>query len=181
MPGTELDNKQELSLALAAPGHSCAPLTDAKIGSEQCSNLPSSYHKPGAGIWESLSHHFSLSCTGEGNGNPLQCSCLENPRDGGAWWAAVHGVAPSRTRLKRLSSSSHHHLPVFKSFHHSKTLSHAHSWQIPAPLPSPGQLLFCLLSPQSCLFWIFNVICNLLHLASFVQCNVFWSSCSAAA
>ena len=40
------------------------------------------------------------------NGNPLQCSCLENPRDGGAWWAAVHGVAQSRTRLKRLSSSS---------------------------------------------------------------------------
>uniref|UniRef100_A0A8B9Y8T5 Uncharacterized protein n=1 Tax=Bos mutus grunniens TaxID=30521 RepID=A0A8B9Y8T5_BOSMU len=50
--------------------------------------------------------HFSLSCIGEGNGNPLQCSCLENPRDGGAWWAAVYGVAQSRTRLKRLSSSS---------------------------------------------------------------------------
>ena len=43
--------------------------------------------------------HFSLSCIGEGNGNPLRCSCLENPRDGGAWWAAVHGVAKSRTRL----------------------------------------------------------------------------------
>ena len=43
---------------------------------------------------------------GEGNGNPLQCCCLENPRDGGAWWAAVYGVAQSRTRLKRLSSSS---------------------------------------------------------------------------
>ena len=50
--------------------------------------------------------HFSLSCIGEGNGNPLQCSCLENPRDGGAWWAAVSGVARSRTRLQRLSSSS---------------------------------------------------------------------------
>ena len=50
--------------------------------------------------------HFSLSCIGEGNGNPLQCSCLENPRDGGAWWAAVDGVAQSRTWLKRLSSSS---------------------------------------------------------------------------
>ena len=48
----------------------------------------------------------SLSRTGEGNGNPLQCSCLENPRDGGPWWAAVYGVAQSRTRLKRLSSSS---------------------------------------------------------------------------
>ena len=46
------------------------------------------------------------SCIGEGNGNPLQCSCLENPRDRGAWWAAVYGVAQSRTRLKRLSSSS---------------------------------------------------------------------------
>ena len=49
--------------------------------------------------------HFSLSCIGEGNGNPLQCSYLENPRDGGAWWAAVYGVAESRTRLKQLSSS----------------------------------------------------------------------------
>ena len=55
---------------------------------------------------ERLHFHFSLSCTGEGNGNPLQCSCLENPRDGGAWWTAVYGVAQSRTRLKRLSSSS---------------------------------------------------------------------------
>ena len=55
---------------------------------------------------ERLSFHFSLSCIGEGNGNPLQCSCLENPRDGGAWWAAVYGVAQSRTRLQRLSSSS---------------------------------------------------------------------------
>ena len=53
-----------------------------------------------------LHFHFSLSCIGEGNGNPLQCSCLENPRDGEAWWAAVYGVAQSRTRLKRLSSSS---------------------------------------------------------------------------
>ena len=63
------------------------------------------------GRWESdtterLPFHFSLLCIGEGNGNPLQCSCLENPRDRGAWWAAVYGVAQSRTRLKRLSSSS---------------------------------------------------------------------------
>ena len=50
--------------------------------------------------------HFSLSCIGEGNGNPLQCSCLENPKDGGAWWAAVHRITQSWTRLKRLSSSS---------------------------------------------------------------------------
>ena len=50
--------------------------------------------------------HSSLSCTGEGNGNPLQCSCLGNPRDGGAWWAAVYGVAQSWTQLKHLSRSS---------------------------------------------------------------------------
>ena len=50
---------------------------------------------------ERLHFHFSLSSIGEGNGNPLQCSCLENPRDGGACWAAVYGVAQSRTRLKR--------------------------------------------------------------------------------
>ena len=55
---------------------------------------------------ERLHFHFSLSCTGEGNGNPLQCSCLENPRDGGAWWAAVCGVTWSQTQLKWLSSSS---------------------------------------------------------------------------
>ena len=55
---------------------------------------------------ERLHSHFSLSCIGGGNSNPLQCSCLENPRDGGAWWAAVYGVAQSSTRLKRLSSSS---------------------------------------------------------------------------
>ena len=53
--------------------------------------------------WETS---LSFSCIGEGNGNPLQCSCLENPRDGGAWWAAVYGVAQSRTRLKWLSCSS---------------------------------------------------------------------------
>ena len=53
---------------------------------------------------EVFHYHFSLSCIGEGNGNPLECSCLDNPRDGGAWWAAVYGVAQSRTRLKWLSS-----------------------------------------------------------------------------
>ena len=53
--------------------------------------------------------HFSLSCIGEGNGNPLQCYCLEDPRDGGAWWAAVYGVTQSQTQLKWLSSI----LPVF--------------------------------------------------------------------
>ena len=57
-------------------------------------------------VGHNLATSLSLSCIGEGNGNPLQCSCLENPRDGGAWWAAVYGVAQSWTRLKRLSSSS---------------------------------------------------------------------------
>ena len=52
---------------------------------------------------ERLHFHFSLSCIGGGNGNPLQCSCLENPRDGGVWWAAVYGVAQNRIRLKQLS------------------------------------------------------------------------------
>ena len=55
---------------------------------------------------ERLHFHFSLSCIREGNGNPLQRSCLENPGDGGAWWAAVYGVAQSRTRLKRLSRNT---------------------------------------------------------------------------
>ena len=55
---------------------------------------------------EQLPFHFSLSCIGEGNGNPLQCSCLENPWDRGAWWASVYGVAQSRTWLKQLRRSS---------------------------------------------------------------------------
>ena len=70
-----------------------------------------------SGAWRAAVHKVAQSrtqvkrlsmraCIGEGNGNPLQCSCLENPGDGGAWWAAVYGVAQSRTRLKRLSSSS---------------------------------------------------------------------------
>ena len=74
---------------------------------------------------ERLHFHFSLSCIGEGNGNPLQCSCLENHRDGGAWWAAVYGVAQSRTRLKWLSSSSS------SSVHMSIPISQF----IPPPLP----------------------------------------------
>ena len=58
-----------------------------------------------------LHFHFSLSCIGKGNGNPLQCSCLENPRDGGAWWAAVYGVAQSRTRLKQLRQQQQQQQP----------------------------------------------------------------------
>ena len=78
---------------------------------------------------------LSLSCIGEGNGNPLQCSCLENPRDGGAWWAAVYGVAQSQTRLKWLSSSSSiSYLPPQHRDHSRmapfRTLSHSSSAQI---------------------------------------------------
>ena len=68
-----------------------------------------------SGTTERLHFHFSLSCIGEGNGNPLQHSCLENPRDSGAWWAAVCGVTQSWTRLKRLSSrSSNNSLALLK-------------------------------------------------------------------
>ena len=70
---------------------------------------------------ERLRFHFSLSSIGEGNGNPLQCSCLENPRDRGAWSATIYGVAQSWTRLKRLSSSSSSQSYGFSS-------SHGHVW-----------------------------------------------------
>ena len=76
----------------------------------------------------------SLSCIGKGNGNPLQCSCLENPRDGGAWWAAVCGVAQSRTRLTRLSSSSSSSPYLCSSrcscsgSYHSNIYGCAHAW-----------------------------------------------------
>ena len=53
-----------------------------------------------SGTTERLHFDFSLSCIGEGNGNPIQCSCPENPRDGGAWWAAIYGATQSQTRLK---------------------------------------------------------------------------------
>ena len=65
----------------------------------------SSWGRYESDMTEQLHFHFSLSRIGEGNGNPLQCSCLENPRDGAAWWAAVYGVAQSQTQLRQLSSS----------------------------------------------------------------------------
>ena len=78
---------------------------------------------------EQLHFHFSLSCIGEGNGNPIQCSCLENPRDGGAWWAAVSGVAQSQTGLKRLSSSSSSSkLELGSCWHVSGSWNHKHQW-----------------------------------------------------
>ena len=66
----------------------------------------SPWNRWGSDTTERLHFQFSLSCIGEGNGNPPHCACLENPRDRGAWWAAVYGVTQSRTRLKWLSSSS---------------------------------------------------------------------------
>ena len=83
---------------------------------------------------EQLHFHFSLSCIGHGNGNPLQCSCLENPRDGGAWWAAAYGVAQSWTRLKRLSSSSSSSCSVVSDSLQLHKLQHS---GLPCPSPSP--------------------------------------------
>ena len=66
----------------------------------------SSWGRWGSDTTEQLHFHILLSCIGEGNGNPLQCSCLENPTDGGSWWASVYGISQSRTRLKWLRISS---------------------------------------------------------------------------
>ena len=90
---------------------------------------------------ERLHFHFSLLCTGEGNGNPLQCSYLENPREGGAWKAAVHGVAKSRTRLSDFTLTFHFHALEKEMGTHSSVLA----WRIPgtgepAGLPSMGSL-----------------------------------------
>ena len=95
---------------------------------------------------EQLHFHFSLSCIGEGNGNPLQCSCLENPRDRGAWWAAVHGVAQSRTRLKQLSSLARYFLTFYfcipVPYNVEKAMAIRSStlgWKIPS-MEEPGRL-----------------------------------------
>ena len=90
---------------------------------------------------ERLHFHFSLSCIGEGNGNPLQCSCLENPRDGGAWWAAVYWVVQSWTRLKRLSSSRMVTAPTFHSSASSDVLQAPKGTEpplCPGQAPGPG-------------------------------------------
>ena len=82
---------------------------------------------------ERLHFHFSLSCIGEGNGTPLQCSCLENPMDGGAWWAAVYGVAQSRTRLMQLSSSSSSSSRECPEFETSQVLCPVRLWSSLCP------------------------------------------------
>ena len=86
----------EEDMATYLPGESHGQRSLAGYSPQGCEELDTT---------ERLHFHFSLSCIGEGNGNPIQYFCLENPRDRGDWWAAVHGVAQSRTRLKRLSSS----------------------------------------------------------------------------
>ena len=92
---------------------------------------------------EQLHFHFSLSCIGERNGNPLQCSCLESPRDGGAWWAAVYGVTQGRTRLPRLSSSSSSSLSLQQPGYVRYMLHSIHSiWsKIPLKRFTPSSLL----------------------------------------
>ena len=85
---------------------------------------------------EQLHFQFSLPCIGEGSGYPLQCSCLENPRDGGAWWAAVYGVAQSRTRLKQLSSSSSSRRPGVDPW--SRKIPWRRKWQ-PTPIFWPEE------------------------------------------
>ena len=85
---------------------------------------------------ERLHFPFSLSCIGEGTGNPLQCSCLENPRGGGAWWAAVDGVAQSRTRLSDFTFTFHFHALEKEMATHSGVLA----WRIPGT-GEPGGLL----------------------------------------
>ena len=88
---------------------------------------------------EQLPFHFSLCCIGEGNGNPLQCSRLENPRYGGAWWAAIYGVAQSQTRLSTFTFTFHFHALEKEMATHSSVLA----WRTlgtrePAGLPSMG-------------------------------------------
>ena len=84
---------------------------------------------------ERLHFHFSFSCIGEENGNPLQCSCLENPRDGGAWWAAVYGVAWSQTWLRDFTFTFHFHALEKEMATHSSVLA----WRIPG-MGEPGGL-----------------------------------------
>ena len=84
----------------------------------------------GSDMTERLHFHFSLSCIGEGNGNPLQCSCLENPRDGGAWWAAIYGVTQSQTRLKQLSSRGSYKWPTTLKAGQTNFMSHVHACSV---------------------------------------------------
>ena len=105
LPGGRVFNDC-LELARRRQWHSTPVLLPGKSHGQKSLVGCSLWGRSESDMTEQLHSHFSLSCIGEGNGNPLQCSCLENSRDREAWWAAVSGVAQSRTRLKRLSSSS---------------------------------------------------------------------------
>ena len=94
------------------PIHPIPVLLPGKSHGQRSLVVCSPWGRWGLDVTEQLHFHFSLSCIGEGNGNPLQCSSLENLRDGGAWWAAVYGVAQSQTQLKWLSSS--YQLPIIQ-------------------------------------------------------------------
>ena len=99
---------------------------------------------------ERLHFHVSLSCIREGNGNPLQCSCLENPRDGGAWWAAAYGVAQNRTRLKRLSRS--------RGGAFGREWVHVHVWLSPFAVHLKPSQRCQLAIPQYKMFLVFLVL-----------------------
>ena len=94
----QVDTLPDHFLEKAMTTHSSTPAWKI-LWTEEPSGLQSMGHYE-SDTTEQLHFHFSLSCIGKGNGNPLQCSCLENPRGGGAWWAAVYGVTQSQTRLK---------------------------------------------------------------------------------
>ena len=109
---------------------------------------------------ERLHFHFSLSCIGEGNGNPLQCSCLENPRDGGAWWAAVSGVAQSRTQLKRHSSSggsNHEWNRLISKTCHSFVLYRFYTLYLECFIPPTVYVANSYL-PPSCFHWKYTCL-----------------------
>ena len=141
----------------------------------------------GVDTTEWLHFHFSLSCIGEGNGNPLQCSCLENPRDGGAWWAAVYGVRQSQTRLKWHSSSSSYCLTRWLyHFTFPSTERKGSSFST----CSPTLVLFCLFffSYRSCeiyrrkiCIYLHPLLCNFLSNKSpgSIFCSNIWSSTSS--
>ena len=128
----------------------------------------------GSGTTERLHFHFSLSRIGEGNGIPLQCSCLENPRDGGAWWAAVYRIAQSQTRLKWLSSSSSPKLVIneifTKGWMKNQTVIYPYNWT----------LCCCCSVMQSCSTLCEPMDCStpgcpvLHHLPELAQTHVHW-------
>ena len=125
--------------------------------------------------------HFSLSCIGEGNGNPLQCSCLENPRDGGAWWAAIYGVAQSWTRLKQLSSKCMEQRIEWKEKRLESEGSFRYEWRIfnlvfiihCCHCCSVSKLCHTLCDPMDCSAPGFSV---LHYLPEFAQTHVHWVS-----